>query len=122
MYVKTLQPGDSVSYHRAFVAKKKTRIATLAVGYSDGYPYQAGGKAEVLIGGRRYPSVALVTSNHMTVDVTGSEEDNIKVGQEAVLFGSQGDANISANEVAAWAETSVYKVLIGMNPVLPRHG
>jgi alanine racemase len=119
MYVKTLRAGDSVSYHRAFVAKRPTRLATLAVGYSDGYPHQAAGKAQVLLGGRRFPSVALVTSNHMTVDVTGASGD-VKSGQEAVLFGSQGDASIGADEVAAWAGTSVYKVLIGMSPLLPR--
>ncbi len=119
MYVKTLRPGDSVSYHRAFVARRETRLATLAVGYSDGYPHQAAGKAQVLLGAKRFPSVALVTSNHMTVDVTGASGD-VKSGQEAVLFGSQGDATIGAEEVAAWAGTSVYKVLIEMNPLLPR--
>jgi len=119
MYVKTLRVGDSVSYHRAFVARRETRLATLAVGYSDGYPHQAAGKAQVLLGGKRFASVALVTSNHMTVDVTGASGE-VKSGQEAVLMGSQGDATIGADEVAAWAGTSVYKVLIGMNPLLPR--
>ncbi|MHC4814376.1 MAG: alanine racemase [Planctomycetota bacterium] len=119
MYVKTLLPGDSVSYHRAFVAKKETRLATLAVGYSDGYPHRAAGKAQVILGGKRFPSVALVTSNHMTVDVTGATDD-VRSGQEVVLFGSQGDATLGADEVAAWAGTSVYKVLIGMSPLLPR--
>jgi alanine racemase len=118
MYVKDLRRGDSVSYHRAFVAQKKTRLATVSIGYSDGYPYQAGGKAEVLIGGRRWPSVALVTSNHANVDVTGA--DSVKIGDEVVLFGKQGEAAITAEELAAWAGTSVYKVLIWMNPDLPR--
>ncbi len=119
MYVKTLRAGDSVSYHKAFVAQRPTKVATLAVGYSDGYPHQAAGKAQVLLAGKRFPTVALVTSNHMTVDVTGAASD-VRNGQEAVLFGSQGDASIGADEVAAWAGMSVYKVLIGMSPVLPR--
>ncbi|MCG8603989.1 alanine racemase, partial [bacterium] len=118
MYVKNLRPGDSVSYHRAFVAQKETRLATISIGYSDGYPYQAGGKAEVLIGGRRWPSIALVTSNHATVDVTGAE--SVQIGDEVVLFGKQGEAAVSAEELAAWAGTSVYKILIWMNPDLPR--
>jgi len=122
MYVKTLRPGDSVSYHRAFVAKEQAPVATLAVGYSDGYPSQAAGKAEVLIRGRRWRSIALVTSNHATIDVTGAE--NLKIGEEVVLFGRQGEGEIAAEELAAWAGTSVYKILIWMNPLLPRiyHG
>jgi alanine racemase len=119
MYVKTLRPGDAVSYHRAFVAKEETPIATLSIGYSDGYPYQAAGKAEVLMQGRRWPSNALVTSNHMTVNITGAE--NVKIGDEVVLFGKQGKSEIAAEELAAWAGTSVYKILIWMNPLLPRN-
>ena len=117
-YVKTLRPGDAVSYHRAFVAEQHTDVATISMGYSDGYPYQAAGKAEVLVQGRRWPAIALVTSNHMTLDVTGAA--HLKIGQEAVLFGKQGEVEISAEEVAAWAGTSVYKILIGMNPLLPK--
>lgn len=118
MYLKTLRPGDSVSYHRAFVAEKETQIATIAVGYSDGYPYQAAQKAEVLLAGKRWPTIALVTSNHATANTTGAT--NIRIGDEVVLFGNQGKAEISVEELAAWAGTSVYKILIGMNPLLPR--
>ena len=119
MYVKTLRPGESISYHRNYVAEKETKVATLSIGYSDGYPYQVAGKADALIHGRRWKSIALITSNHMTVDITGAE--NIKVGDEAVLFGKQGNGEISAEEVAAWADTSVYKILIWMNPLLKRN-
>jgi alanine racemase len=118
MYVKTLRPGDSVSYHRAFVAERETQVATLPVGYSDGYPSPAAAKAEILVQGRRWPTIALITSNHTTINVTGAEE--IKIGDEAVIFGKQGGNEISAEEVAAWTGTSVYKILIGMNPLLPR--
>ncbi len=118
MYVKTLQPGESVSYHRAFVAQQETQVATLPLGYSDGYPSQAAGKAEILVQGRRWPTIALVTSNHATINVTGAER--IKIGDEAVIFGKQDENEINAEELAAWAGVSVYKILIGMNPLLPR--
>ncbi len=118
MYVKTLRPGDSVSYHKAFLAKEDTPVATLSIGYSDGYPNQAAGKAEVLLHGKRWPSVALVTSNHMSINIQGSK--NIKIGDEVVLFGKQGANKIAVEELAAWAETSVYKILIWMNPLLPK--
>ncbi len=116
--VKKLRPGDSVSYHRKFTAKNETLVATLPVGYSDGYPHQIAGKAEAIIHGRRWPLVAAVTANHSTLNITGA--DKINIGEEAVLIGRQGECEVTAEEIAAWANTSVYKIVIGMNPLLPR--
>lgn len=116
--VKKLRPGDSVSYHRAFKAHKETLVATLPIGYSDGYPYQAAQKGEVIIGGRRWPIIASVSANHTMVNVTGAE--GVKIGDEAVMMGKQGEAEITAEELAAWAGSSVYKIVIEMNPLLPR--
>ncbi len=118
-YVKTLRPGDSVSYHRAFIASRETRVATIPLGYSDGFPYQVAGKASVLIRGQRFPTIALVTANHLTADVSGAASE-IRIHDEAVLIGRQGEQEITAEEVARWAGTSVYKILIWMNPELPR--
>jgi alanine racemase len=118
IYVKTLRPGDSVSYHRRFTAERETLVATLPLGYSDGYPPQAVDQAEVLIQGRRWPLIAAVTANHSTVDVTGAER--VQIGDEVVLFGTQGGEELTISEVADWADSSVYKVAIGMNPTLPR--
>jgi len=118
IYVKELRPGDSASYHREFVAKKKETIATLPIGYSDGYPPQVAGKGEVLIKGQRFPLVALITANHMTVNIQGSKD--IDIGEEVVLIGIQGKLEITAEEVADWAGISVYKLLIGMSSLLPR--
>jgi alanine racemase len=118
MYVKTLEAGESISYHRAFVADRRTRVATLPIGYSDGYPATAAGRTEVLIRGRRFGVVALVTSNHTIVNL-GSEQE-VEIGDEAVLIGRQGSDNIDAQTVADAAGVSVYKLLIGLNPALPR--
>ena len=118
IYLKTLRSGDSVSYHRSYTATKETRIATVPTGYTDGYPYRLGNKGEVLIGGVRCPMIGLVTSNHFTVDVSNLK--NVKQGDEVVLFGKQEDQEITVEEVAAWGDTSVYKILIWMNPLLPR--
>lgn len=118
LYLKTLRPGESVSYHRAFIAKADTPVATLAIGYSDGYSPRADGNAEVLVQGRRWPLIALVTSNHATINVTGAGK--MTIGEEVVLFGKQSETEISAEELASWTGTSVYKILIGMNPLLPR--
>lgn len=118
MYVKTLRPGDSVSYHRKFTAQNETQVATLPIGYSDGYPHQVAERGEVIIQGRRHPIIAAVTANHTTVNFSGS--DGIKIGDEVVLIGKQGDSEITAEEVTNWVGTSVYKIVIGMNPLLPR--
>ncbi|UCH95096.1 MAG: alanine racemase [Candidatus Aminicenantes bacterium] len=116
--VKNLRPGDAVSYHRKFTAKNETPVVTLPVGYSDGYPYQIAGKAEAIIHGRRWPVIAAVTANHSTLNITGA--DKIKIGEEAVLIGRQGESEVTAEEIAGWANTSVYKIVIGMNPQLPK--
>ncbi|MGD2152198.1 MAG: alanine racemase [Gemmatimonadales bacterium] len=118
IYVKRLRPGDSVSYHRLFTAERETLVATLPLGYSDGCPPQGVEDAEVLIRGRRWPLIAAVTANHSTVDVTGATD--IQIGDEVVLFGRQGGEELSIGEVAARAGSSVYKVAIGMSPLLPR--
>lgn len=118
IYVKRLRPGDAVSYHRRFTAERETLVATLPLGYSDGYPPQAVEKGQVLIQGRRWPLIAAVTANHSTVDVTGAEA--LKIGDEVVLFGKQADEELTIGELADWAGSSVYKVAIGMSPTLPR--
>jgi len=118
IYVKELRPSDSVSYHREYVAQKKEMIATLPIGYSDGYPPQVAGKGEVLIKGQRFPLVSRITANHMTIDLQGRKD--IDSGEEVVLIGTQGELEITAEEVAEWAGISIYKLLVGMNPLLPR--
>ena len=116
--LKKVFPGDTISYHRRLKVAEERLLAILPLGYADGYPFQAVNKAEVLIRGRRWPIIVYMSANHTTVDITGSE--NIQVGDEAVLFGAQAGQAISISEVAAWAESSVYKVATGMSPFLPR--
>ena len=116
--VKKLRAGDTVSYHRVFRAEKEMVVATIPVGYSDGWPYQMGDKGEVIIRGRRCKMVAPVTANHTVVDVTGME--GAAIGDLAVLMGEYGGAKIAAEELADWSGSSVYKVLVGIGALLPR--
>lgn len=115
-YVKTLRPGESVSYHRAFTATQPERVATLAAGYSDGYTRALAGKGSVLIAGRRCLIVAI--SSNATIVRLG--DGPAKIGDEAVLIGGQGSETISTSEVAAMTGNSVYGVVMGMNPLVPR--
>jgi len=116
--VKTLMPGDSISYHRAYIAKTREKIAVLPVGYSDGYPFNVAGRGFVLLNGERVPIVGSVTANHLEVRL--KSDSNVSLGDEAVLIGHQIKERITADELAKWAGVSTYKILIGLNPLLQR--
>lgn len=116
--VKTLEPGDTLSYHRKYAAKKREKIAVIPVGYSDGYPSNVVDKGFVLIRGKRYPLIAAVTANHMIALV--GEDSRVRKGDEVVLLGIQGNEKITADDIAGWAQVSNYKLLIDLSPLLPR--
>jgi alanine racemase len=116
---KTLRPGDSLTYHRKYTAKKREKIAVVPVGYSDGYPSNAVNKASVLIRERRFPLIAAITANHCLALL--KENSPVSTGDEVVLLGIQGKEKITADDIARWAESSSYKILIGLNPLLPRN-
>lgn len=118
LYIKSMRAGETVSYNRQYKVEKDMLLATLPVGYSDGYPYRAVNKGDVIINGKRWPLVAYMSANHVTVDISGSQ--GIKIGDEVTMFGSQQDESISIGELAKLGDSSVYKVVIGMDPLLPR--
>lgn len=118
--IRPLPAGEGVSYHRRYVAQRDTRIATLPLGWGDGYPKGVASSGEVLIHGRRYPVVGDVCANVCMVDV--GDGDEVQVGDEVVLMGCQGDEEITADEIAARAggPTSNYDVVAGFRSSLPR--
>jgi alanine racemase len=116
--VKTLRPGDSVSYHRAYKAKTEEKIAVIPVGYSDGYPFQAVGKGWVLIRTLKFPIIGDITANHMEVRLPA--DTPVALGDEVVLIGSQGKQSITADDLAEWTGISTYKILLRLNPLMPR--
>ena len=118
IYVKTIAPGDRVSYGGTFEATRPTVVMTLPVGYADGYRRGISGKGCVLVRGRRAPILGRVCMDQMMVDVTdipGAQE-----GDEAVLLGRQGDEQIDAEEMAAWLDTISYEVLCSPSKRVPR--
>lgn len=118
-YVKDIQAGDCVSYGGDFCAEKPMRVATIAVGYGDGYLRALSGKAQVLIHGVRCPVLGRVCMDQTMVDV--SHVLGVNAGDEVVLLGSQGDDCITAHEMAKWAGTICYEALLlhaGRVPVL----
>jgi alanine racemase len=118
IFIKDLEPGESISYLRAFKASEKMRVATLAIGYSDGYPAQMGGQARVSINGKSFPVLPAVTANHTMINLFN--DPAIRVGDEAVLIAPIKGSGLTAADLAAKAGISDYKLLIGLNPFLPR--
>lgn len=110
--VRDLPAGAGVSYGRTFVTDRPTRVATLAAGYGDGYPRHLSGQgASVLIGGKRCSLLGRVTMDQILVDV--SEAGEVKRGDEAVLIGRQGGAEITVAEIAEKAGTIPWEILTG---------
>ncbi len=113
--VRTLPAGHGVSYGRAFVTTRPTRVATVGIGYGDGYPRHVSGHgAEVWIDGRRYPILGRVTMDQMMVDVTDGPD--VPEGAEVELFGQ----HLPVAEVAANAQTIVWEILTGITPRVQR--
>ena len=119
MYVKTVPAGACVSYGCTFRAERETRVATLPIGYGDGYHRALSGKAQVLIGGRRCPVIGRVCMDQIMADVTDLPEEQAALGREVVLLGRQGDEEITAGEMAAWAGTISYEMLLAATARVP---
>ena len=109
--VRDVGPGRGISYGRDFITAQPMRIATLAMGYADGYPRQTSNQgAQVLIRGKRCPILGRITMDQFMVNVTDLPRD-VAPGEEVVLFGKQGDEEITVGEIAAWAGTISWDIL-----------
>ncbi len=118
LQLKTLPKHSPVSYGGTFVTRRRSVIATLPVGYADGYKRALSNKASVLIRGRRVPVVGRVTMDLTMVDVTGI--DGVAPGDEVILLGRQGNEAVSAEEMASWADTISYEILTSIGRHIPR--
>jgi alanine racemase len=116
--VRRFEPGASAGYGRRWTAPESTWVATIPVGYGDGWRRGNPGDREVLIGGRRCPLVGTVSMDNVTVDL-GAETD-VSVGDEVVLIGTQGDERILAEEVARRLDTINYEVACEVSPRVRR--
>lgn len=117
-FIKNTPPGRSISYGRTYITQQDTKIATLPIGYADGYGRILSNKAEVLVGGRRAPVVGKVTMDQTMIDV-GHMKD-VKVGDEVVLIGKQKDDEIRIERLARLAGTIPYELVTGITSRVPR--
>jgi alanine racemase len=115
--LRTIRPGDTVSYGATYRADALRRIATLAIGYADGYCRALGNRGTVLIHGRRVPVVGLVTMDMTMIDVTGVD---CALGDVATLIGADGEERHDVGAVALQAGVSPYELLTGLGARLER--
>jgi alanine racemase len=115
--VKRVAAGEALSYGLRYRLDREATIATVPVGYADGYMRAVSGRAQVLIRGRRYPVAGTITMDQLLVDVG---DDPVAAGDEVVLFGEQDGQRITAEEVAGWAGTIGYEIVCAVSERVPR--
>ena len=118
--VAWLEPGTGVSYGPSFVTERRTLVATIPVGYADGWPRSLSNRAQMLVRGSRVPAIGTVAMDAVMVDVTDVPGPQVTVDDEFVLIGRQGDDCIEALEVARWGNTISYEVITAMSARLAR--
>jgi len=118
LQLKKVPPNTSISYGRTWKARKESVIATLPIGYADGYPRLLSNQGSVLMGGKRFPIVGRICMDLLMVDV--SEMRSPQVGDEVILLGEDGGGRIDADDIAKWAGTISYEVLCGVSHRIPR--
>ena len=117
--IKWVEENTSVSYGRKFVTKRRSRIATIPVGYADGYSRLLTGKARVLVNGQFAPVVGSICMDQCMIDVTDIEGE-IQTGDEVVLLGKQGSCEITAEELADHIGTIPYEIVCIIGKRVPR--
>jgi alanine racemase len=118
LYLKMVPPGSPLGYGGTFVTRRESRIATLPIGYEDGLSRALSNQGRVIVRGELAPIVGRISMDLTLVDVTDVREVNI--GDEVVIIGSQGDRQITAEEVANLAGTISYEVTCGISDRVPR--
>ncbi len=118
VYVKDIPAGFSISYNRSFIATHPMKVATLPLGYGDGYMRALSNKAQVLIRGQRCRVLGNITMDMCMVDITGVP--GACVGDEVIVFGRQGGEEITLKELADLAGTIDYELCTQLNARVPR--
>lgn len=122
--VNIMEPeqGRGVSYGATYIVDRPCRLATISIGYADGYSRHLSNKGAVLIRGKRAPIVGRVCMDQMMVDVT--DIPDVEMEDQAVLIGTDGSESITADDIAAWTGTINYEVVCAVSQRVPRiyHG
>ncbi len=117
-HIKYIEPGTTVSYGRTFTAEKRMKIATVPIGYADGYIRNLGKSAYMLVNGKKAKVVGRICMDQCMIDIT--DIDNIKVGDIVTVVGKSGNDEISVDDVASWTGTINYEVVCLVGKRVPR--
>ena len=117
-HVKTLEPGREISYGGTYVTSAPTRVATVPVGYADGYRRSLSGRFYVLIRGKKAPILGRVCMDQLIVDVTGIPD--VTLNDRVVLVGRSGDEAITMEQIASAADSFNYEFVCGISRRVPR--
>ncbi|BEU88186.1 alanine racemase [Selenomonas sp. TAMA-11512] len=115
VFIKEIEPGQSIGYGRKFIARRKSRIATLPLGYADGYIRAYGNEGSVEIKGKRAPIAGRICMDQTMIDIT--DIDGVEVGDEVTLFGSE---TLTTDEAARWLDTINYEIVCLVSSRVPR--
>ncbi|MBQ2841844.1 MAG: alanine racemase [Clostridia bacterium] len=118
IHIKDVEPGVGISYGHTYVTSEKRRIATVCIGYADGFDRAFSNIGYVLINGRKAPITGRVCMDMIMVDIT--EIDDVSVGDDAIIMGKSGDAEITAEELGTMCGTINYEVICTFMPRVTR--
>ncbi|WP_375478738.1 alanine racemase [uncultured Jatrophihabitans sp.] len=116
--VRDVPEGTGIGYGHTFTTSGPTRLANLAIGYGDGVPRVASGRAQVQLNGHRCDIVGRVSMDQTVVDVR--DDLTVKIGDEAIVFGAGEDGEPTLSDWAGWADTIPHEILTGIGSRVPR--
>ena len=118
-FVKKVPKGACISYGCTYTAPEDLTVATFACGYGDGYHRTASGKAQVVLHGKIAPVLGRICMDQMMADV--SHIPNVKPGDTVTMMGREGDATVTAEDIAGWVGTIPYEILLASSPRVKRY-
>lgn len=118
VYIKNVPIGRSISYGRTFITERPTKVATIPIGYADGYGRILSNKAQALVRGKRCRVIGKITMDQTMLDVT--DVDGVDIGDEVVLIGKQFQEQITAEELARLGGTIPYELICSISARVPR--
>jgi alanine racemase len=118
IHIKDMEPGNFVSYGRTYRITKPTRVATLPLGYDDGYNRLLSNQAEVIIRGAKAPIIGRICMDQCFVDVTNIQD--VSVGDEVILYGRQGQEAVTIESIARQLNTIPYEIVCNISKRVPR--
>lgn len=118
VHLKSVPAGFSVSYGRSFITERPSKIATIELGYSDGYPRPCSKHAQVIVNGTLAPIAGNICMDQCMIDVT--DVPDVKLGNEVIVMGSDGKLTISADDIASATGTISYEILCAFGQRLPK--